>query len=223
VHPEGNEDLSPMSFANHADSQFQHQQLLAEQIQYQQQVQLLQAQMAAAHMQQQQPREQPMGSFFAPRFQALAAQRVAQQQQQAHQLQLQQAAQLAQAQQLFEMQQQQQILLQQEAEQERVKQQNLQTAPPVFEEDSPEPPHKVLGPTGRPQLAPTFTFGAKPRRESEAAERASVSPPPVVVNRSEGIGGAASTGLAGLAARAHKRTGSELSPAMAQQVSSSFT
>ncbi|KAK4687107.1 protein SSD1, partial [Tremellales sp. Uapishka_1] len=217
VHPEAeNEDLSPLSFAQHSDAQFQQQQLVA-QMQYQQMQQLLQAQMAAV-----QPRDhtshQSMSSFMAPRFQALAAQRAQQQQ-------------LAQMYELQQQQIQQQIYQQQQEAQAREAQlaqaeQDAYQSPAVFEEDSPEPRHSVLGPTGRPQLAPTFTFGTKPRQTSEAlsavSERVEMSPQlpaaPVVVNRSEGIGGAAATGLAGLAARAHRRTGSELTPAAAQQM-----
>jgi len=96
--------------------------------------------------------------------------------------------------------------------------QSAANAPPVFEEDSPEQKPVPLATNGRPQLNPNFTFGAK--RQQEAA-RESMSPPAnaPVINRSEGIGGAAATGLAGLAARAHKRTGSEVTPAMQEQVS----
>lgn len=220
VHQEAdNEDLSPLSYPSHIDESIQQQQLLAAQALQYQQIQLLQAQLAAAHQQAQQQHQQPhqSGSFIAPRFQALAAQRVAQQQQQ-------QAQQLAQAQQLYEMQQQQilEYARQQEDAQtaRALAEATLQNPPPVFEEDSPEPKHASLGPTGRPQLAPTFTFGGKKNAAESVPERASLSPPtqPPVINRSEGIGGAQATGLAGLAARAHKRTGSELTPAMQEQV-----
>jgi protein SSD1 len=223
VHPETeNEDLSPLSFSPHADGSYQHQQLLAaQQLQYQQ-IQLLQAQLAASQMQQVQQHQQhhQSTSFIAPRFQALAAQRAAQQQQL-------QAQQLAQAQQVFEIQQQQLLEYQRRQEESAaanaaaIAEATLKNPPPVFEEDSPEPRHASLGSGGRPQLAPSFTFGAK-RTQAEptnATDRSSMSPPgQPVINRSEGIGGAAATGLAGLAARAHKRTGSELTPAMQQQV-----
>ena len=211
---------------------YDYQQLLAaQQLQYQH-IQLLQAQLAASqlaaqqtqqqhHQQQQiQQQQQQMGSFIAPRFQALAAQRVAQQQQQ----QAQQAQQLAQAQQLFDLQQQQLVGVQRRTQEEQaraVAEATLHNPPPVFEEDSPEKQPTPLA-LARPQLAPTFKFGVKRQSMDETAERqSSVSPPqqPPVINRSEGIGGAAATGLAGLAARAHKRTGSEISAAMQQQVS----
>ncbi|WVQ80029.1 hypothetical protein IAT38_002130 [Cryptococcus sp. DSM 104549] len=234
VHPEAeNENLSPLSFAQHANFQYQQQQLLAAQHQQYQYIQLLQAQLAATQLAQQQAQQQqqaqnqqqqPMGSFIAPRFQALAAQRAAAQQQQ-------QAAQLAQAQQIFELQQAQ---IHQQQEEARAAAAAAAAATesaknqPVFEEESPEPHPRSLGPTGRPQLAPSFTFGAKSKHAakesvSEGSARDSLSPTqlhtsPVVVNRSEGIGGAAATGLAGLAARAHKRTGSEMSPALQQQL-----
>ncbi|EIW68380.1 hypothetical protein TREMEDRAFT_32205 [Tremella mesenterica DSM 1558] len=128
-----------------------------------QQLQLLQAQIAANQLaqqqaqQQHQPQHQQQSSFIAPRFQALAAQ-------------------------------------------------HDDTA--------------VLGPSGRPQLAPTFTFGAKQPGPLSPVRDDVTSPSqhPVTINRSEGIGGAAATGLAGLAARAHRRTGSEISPAMQQQL-----
>nr|XP_018261796.1 uncharacterized protein I303_06241 [Kwoniella dejecticola CBS 10117]OBR83954.1 hypothetical protein I303_06241 [Kwoniella dejecticola CBS 10117] len=239
AHPEVDEEHSPMSFAQQAEMQYQQQQLLAAQQQQYQYIQLLQAQIAAsqqlaqqqAHHQQQhqQQQQQPMGSFIAPRFQALAQQRAAQQQQQT-------ALQLAQAQQLYELQQAQ--LLQQQREQEAARAKAIAETmknQPVFAEDDEEPEVRnsisSVGPTGRPQLAPSFTFGAKPKHvKSESisdrgSARDSMSPPsthhtspPVVVNRSEGIGGAAATGLAGLAARAHKRTGSEMSAAMQQQL-----
>ena len=213
VHPEAdNEDMSPLSFISHADAQYHQQQLLAaQQLQYQQ-IQMLQAQIAANAMQSQQQHSQqqaqPMGSFIAPRFQALAAQRAAQQQQQ----------QLSHAQRIYELQQQQHAAFQRQQEEAQAHPADgtMQIPPPVFEEDSPEQRVGSLGPTGRPQLAPTFTFGKKPQ-SNESIEKASMSPP--LINRSEGIGGAAATGLAGLAARAHKRTGSELTPAMQQQVS----
>lgn len=205
--PLANVGYTPLSAHQEEDlvAEAYHQQLLqAQQLQYQQ-IQLLQAQIQANQLAQQQAQQQQhqMGSFIAPRFQALAAQRAAAQQQQ-------QAAQLAQAQQLYELQQQQ-IIQMQEAQAKAMAEATLQNPPPVFEEDSPEPRPASLGPTGRPQLAPAFTFGK--RRESVDES------PQVVVNRSEGIGGARATGLAGLAARAHKRTGSELTPAMQQQVS----
>lgn len=203
-----------MSYNQQADAQYQQQQILAaQQLQYQQ-LQLLQAQLATAQIsQQQQPQsQQQMGNFMAPRFQALAAQRAAQ-------LQQQQAQQLAHAQQLYDLQQQQLL----EAKRRRedtaraAAQAVLSNPPAVFEEDSPESKATPLGPTGRPQLAPSFTFGAKARGEGERDSRSPPQQPPVI-NRSEGIGGAAATGLAGLAARAHQRTGSEMSPAMQQQV-----
>ena len=222
VHPEAdNEDLSPLSYAQQSESQYQQQQILAaQQLQYQQ-LQLLQAQIAATQLSQQHQhqhqQQQSMGSFVAPRFQALAAQRAAQQQQQ-------QAQQLVHAQQLYELQQQQLLEAQrrQEESSRNTAQAVLSNPPAVFEEDSPEPEPKpaLLGPTGRPQLAPTFTFGAKARSESDRdATSAPVPSQPLLINRSEGIGGAEAAGLAGLAARAHKRTGSEMSPAMQQQVS----
>lgn len=220
VHQEAeNEDLSPLAYSPHPEAAFQYQQLLAAQALQYQQIQLLQAQLQYAHhqqqqQQQQQAHQQTSGSFVAPRFQALAAQRAAQQQQQA-------AAQLIQAQQAFEMQQQQLVELQRqkEAQAAAVAEATLRNPPPVFEEDSPEIRPASLGPTGRPQLAPSFTFGAKRNTvESSPSGRSPMSPPPVI-NRSEGIGGAQATGLAGLAARAHKRTGSELTPAMQAQVS----
>lgn len=207
-----------MAFSPNSDAGYHQQQLLAAQALQYQQIQLLQAQLASTQMQQlqqQQQTQQQSGSFIAPRFQALAAQRAAQQQQQ-------QVQQLAQATQLFELQQQQ-LIEHQRQESTRaaaIAEATLKNPPPVFEEDSPEPKHASLGPTGRPQLAPSFTFGAR-RNTGEPADRSSMSPPslPPVINRSEGIGGAAATGLAGLAARAHKRTGSELTPAMQEQVS----
>lgn len=171
----------------------QQQQMLAAQ---QLQLQLLQAQLVQQQLAAQQQRDQ---GFIAPRFQALAAQRAAVQQQQ------QQTAQLAEAQRLFEMhqQQQQQMLL---------AQQPLESgqAPPVFEEDSPEPTPASLGPTGRPQLNPGFTFGK--RRESAVEKKP--RPSSMFVNREE-----AANSLAGLAARAHKRAGSEMSSALEEQVS----
>lgn len=229
VHPEtDNEDLSPLSYPAVMDGSIQQQQLLAAQALQYQQIQILQAQLAAsqfahsqAQQQQSQHNQQPhqSGSFIAPRFQALAAQRAAQQQQQ-------QAQQLAQAQQLYEIQQQQllEYARQQDEAQaaQAIAEATLRNPPPVFEEDSPEPKHASLGPTGRPQLAPSFTFGAKRNVSDSTAEKQALSPPtqPPLINRSEGIGGAQSTGLAGLAARAHKRTGSELTPAMQEQVCS---
>lgn len=204
-----------MPYSQQSGAHYQQQQMLAaQQLQYQQ-IQLLQAQLAAAQTsQQQQQQQQQKGSFIAPRFQALAAQRQAQQQQQ------QQAQQLAQAQQMYELQRQQLLEAQRRQEEAAARsaaQAVLTNPPAVFEEDSPEGKPKSLGATGRPQLAPSFTFGGKPKSEST---RDPTSPPqhPPVINRSEGIGGAAATGLAGLAARAHKRTGSEMSPAMQQQV-----
>lgn len=167
-----------------------------------------------------------MGNFIAPRFQALAAQRAASQQQQ-------QASQLAQAQQVFELQQAQLLQQQEEATRASVRAAAEAAHPqnqPVFEEESPELQPHTVGTSGRPQLAPAFTFGAKPKHgvtesvSERGSGRESLSPPqsslsPIVVNRSEGIGGAAATGLAGLAARAHKRTGSEMSSVLQQQVS----
>nr|XP_019011760.1 uncharacterized protein I206_03866 [Kwoniella pini CBS 10737]OCF50541.1 hypothetical protein I206_03866 [Kwoniella pini CBS 10737] len=236
AHPEVEEEHSQMSFAQQAELQYQQQQLLAAQQQQYQYIQLLQAQIAAnqqlaqqqaQHQHQQQQQQQQMGSFIAPRFQALAQQRAAQQQQQT-------ALQLAQAQQLYELQQAQ--LLKQQRDQEEARAKAIAETmknQPVFAEDDEEleARQSSVGPTGRPQLAPSFTFGAKPKHvKSESisergSARDSMSPPsthhtspPVVVNRSEGIGGAAATGLAGLAARAHKRTGSEMSSAMQQQL-----
>ncbi|CAK9781321.1 RNB-domain-containing protein [Cutaneotrichosporon oleaginosum] len=182
VQPGQSVDFS--QFSQHAEVFQQQQQLLAAQ---QLQLQLLQAQLVQQQMASQQ--QQRDTGFIAPRFQALAAQRAALQQQQQ-----QQQAQMAEAQRLFELQQQQMLLAQQ---------QPIPETAPVFEEDSPE--HSPVGPTGRPQLNPNFTFGK--RRESQSDK------PPVVVDRSAGVGGAAATGLAGLAARAHKRSGSD----MAQQ------
>ena len=211
AHPEAdNEDLSRMAYNQQTDAQYQQQQVLAQQLHYQQ-IQLLQAQLAATQLSQQQ--QQQMSSFSAPRFQALAAQRAAQQQQQ-------QAQQLVHAQQLYELQQQQLLDAQRRREESAraAAAQAVLTHPPaVFEEDSPEAKPTSLGPTGRPQLAPTFTFGGKPRNETERDPILPAQHPPII-NRSEGIGGAAATGLAGLAVRAHKRTGSELTPAMQQQV-----
>ncbi|KIR41921.1 hypothetical protein I307_00409 [Cryptococcus deuterogattii 99/473] len=231
VHTEADdESLSSLSFAQHANFQYQQQQLLAAQQQQYQYIQLLQAQLAAsqlAHQQAQQAAQhqnQQMGNFIAPRFQALAAQRAAS-------LQQQQAAQLAQAQQVFELQQAQ--LLQQQEEARTSIQAAVEAAhpqnQPVFEEESPELQPRTVGPSGRPQLAPSFTFGARPKHgatesvSERGSGRESLSPPqsslsPIVVNRSEGIGGAAATGLAGLAARAHKRTGSEMSSVLQQQI-----
>ncbi|WRT68713.1 uncharacterized protein IL334_005693 [Kwoniella shivajii] len=235
AHSEAEEVHSPLSFAQQADMQFQQQQLLAAQQQQYQYIQLLQAQMVAsqqlaqqqAQQAQQQQQQQQMGGFIAPRFQALAQQRVAAQHQQT-------AIQLAQAQQVFELQQVQ--IIQQQRDQEEARATAINESmknEPVFEEEDEEPENanSSFGPTGRPQLAPSFTFGAKPKHavhesiSEKGSARDSMSPPsthhtspPVVVNRSEGIGGAAATGLAGLAARAHKRTGSEMSSAMQQQL-----
>ncbi|KAL1407749.1 Translational repressor [Vanrija albida] len=192
---EGGDDLGSFS----PDAFQQQQQLLAAQ---QLQLQLLQAQIVQQQIAAQQQRD---AGFIAPRFQALAAQRAAMQQQQ------QQTAQLVEAQRLFELHQQQQLLLAQQQEEATRSAAPLASPPAVFEEDSPETTPS-LGPTGRPQLNPGFTFGK--RRESGTEPKS----PPVVVNRSEGIGGAAATGLAGLAARAHKRSGSELTPAMEEQL-----
>ncbi|WVW85303.1 hypothetical protein I302_107341 [Kwoniella bestiolae CBS 10118] len=237
-HPEVDEDHSPLSFAQQAEMQYQQQQLLAAHQHQFQYIQLLQAQIAAsqqlAQQQQQQQQQQvqhphgQMGNFIAPRFQALAQQRAAQQQQQ------QTALQLAQAQQLYEIQQAQ-LLQQQEEARARAIAETMKNQPVFVEDEEPELQQSQsqfsLGPTGRPQLAPSFTFGAKPKHvksesiSDKSSARESMSPPsahhtspPVVVNRSEGIGGAAATGLAGLAARAHKRTGSEMSAAMQQQL-----
>lgn len=183
-------------YSQHSDM-FQQQQLLAAQ---QLQLQILQAQIVQQQLAaQQQQREQ---GFIAPRFQALAAQRAALQQQQ------QQTAQLAEAQRLFEMHQQQQLLFAHQQQQQpggdgARPDIPLISPPAVFEEDSPEPTPTTLGPTGRPQLNPGFTFGK--RRESGNADDKS--------RRSE----AAAT-LGGLAARAHKRSGSEITPAMEEQL-----
>lgn len=190
----------------------QYQQLLLAQHVQVQQIQLLQAQISANQLaaQQAQAQQQQSGSFTAPRFRALAEQR------QAHHAQ-QQLAQLTQAQQIYDMQQQA-LKAVQEAHAKAAAQATLKNPPPVFEEDD-EPDTRAPSQYGRPQLNPGFTFGAR-RRES-VDERKSLSPPqhPVVVDRQHGIGGAQATGLAGLAARAHRRTGSELTPAMQQQVS----
>lgn len=182
-------------FTQHTEVFQQQQQLLAAQ---QLQLQLLQAQLVQQQMASAQ--QQRDTGFIAPRFQALAAQRAALQQQQQ-----QQHAQLAEAQRVFEQQQQQLLLAQQQAA-------IPETAPAVFEEDSPELSPATLGPTGRPQLNPNFTFGK--RRES------STDKPTVIVDRSAGVGGAAATGLAGLAARAHKRSGSDMAQQDSEQVSS---
>lgn len=200
-----NEGMSPFGI----DFAYQ-QQLLAAQYQ---QIQLLQAQIQANQVAQQQAQQQQQQqqstSFIAPRFQALAAQRIQQQQEQ--QAQLYQAH--AQAQQVYQIQQQQMLDQQSNAH----KRSESADAPPVFEEDSPEQKPVPLGTSGRPQLNPNFTFGAK----RQNSDRESMSPPmgqAPIINRSEGIGGAAATGLAGLAARAHKRTGSEITPQMQEQV-----
>jgi protein SSD1 len=194
------------------------QQILAAQYQ---QIQLLQAQIQANQLAQQQAQQQQQQSqstsFIAPRFQALAAQRIQQQQEQQARLHIahEQAQQLYQTQAMQVLQQANQA----QAMQEQPNPQATAEATPVFEEDSPEHKPVALGTSGRPQLNPNFTFGAK--RQEAQAQRESMSPPtnPPVINRSEGIGGAAATGLAGLAARAHKRTGSEVTPAMQEQVS----
>jgi protein SSD1 len=188
------------------------QQLLAAQFQ---QIQLLQAQIQANQIAQQQAQQQHQQnqstSFIAPRFQALAAQRIQQQQEQ--QARLHQAHE--QAQHVYQAQALQ--VLQQATQAQTHLEQSAADAPPVFEEDSPEHKPVPLASGGRPQLNPNFTFGAK----RQDAQKEIMSPPtlPPVINRSEGIGGAAATGLAGLAARAHKRTGSEVTPAMQEQVS----
>jgi protein SSD1 len=187
------------------------QQLLAAQYQ---QIQLLQAQIQANQIAQQQAQQQQQSQstpFSAPRFQALAAQRMLQQQEQ--QARLHQAHE--QAQHMYQTQALQ--VLQQANEAQSNLEQSAANAPPVFEEDSPENKPVPLATSGRPGLNPNFTFGAK--RQQEPA-RESMSPPNIapLINRSEGIGGAAATGLAGLAARAHKRTGSEVTPAMQEQV-----
>lgn len=200
------------------------QEQLAQQLYAQYQaIQILQAQLAANQIAQQQVTQQVQqqaqqaGGFIAPRFQALAQQRLAQQQQQAQQL----AQAQVEAQQLFDLQQQQMLQQQQQqqqAEAQAIREAALKNPPPVFDEDD-EP--NVLGPTGRPQLAPSFTFGAKqPRQPTVPVRDDTISPTsqPITINRSEGIGGAQATGLAGLAARAHKRTGSDVTPAMQQQL-----
>jgi protein SSD1 len=193
------------------------QQILAAQYQ---QIQLLQAQIQANQLAQQQAQQQNQQnqstSFIAPRFQALAAQRIQQQQEQ--QIRLHQAHE--QAQQLYQ-NQALQIAQHNQAQKQhqRSDSQAVAEQTPVFEEDSPERKPVALGTSGRPQLNPNFTFGAK--RQETQPQQESMSPPaqPPVINRSEGIGGAAAAGLAGLAARAHKRTGSEVTPAMQEQVS----
>lgn len=190
VQPGQSVDFS--QFTQHAEVFQQQQQLLAAQ---QLQLQLLQAQLVQQQMASQQ--QQRDTGFIAPRFQALAAQRAALQQQQQ-----QQSAQMAEAQRVFELQQQQMLLAQQ---------QPIPETAPVFEEDSPEHSPAGAGPTGRPQLNPNFTFGK--RRESSSDK------PAVVVDRSAGVGGAAATGLAGLAARAHKRSGSDMNQQDTEQVS----
>lgn len=209
-----NEVMNPYSI----DFAYQ-QQILAAQYQ---QIQLLQAQIQANQIAQQQAQQQQQQtqstSFIAPRFQALAAQRIQQQQEQ--QIRLHQAHE--QAQQLYQVQALQiaQQASQAQTQHARSDSQAVAEQTPVFEEDSPEHKPVALGTSGRPQLNPNFTFGAK--RQEPQAQRESMSPPsqPPIINRSEGIGGAAATGLAGLAARAHKRTGSEVTPAMQEQVSS---
>lgn len=185
----GHESVDFSQLAQHAEV-FQHQQqLLAAQ---QLQLQLLQAQLVQQQMSTQQQRDQ---GFIAPRFQALAAQRAALQQQ--NQVQ---SSQLAEAQRLFEMHQQQQLLLAQQQAQ-----QPPRSPPAVFEDDSPESTPQGVGPTGRPQLNPNFTFGHK-RRDSSATSDDKT-------RRSE-----AAAGLGGLAARAHKRSGSQVDPAVEEQV-----
>lgn len=140
----------------------------------------------------QQQREQ---GFIAPRFQALAAQRAAMAQQQ------QQQQQLIEAQRLFEMHQQQQQLLLAQQQMEAAARDGRLSPLPVFEEDSPEAsPGPVRG-----QLNPGFTFGK--RRQSGADDKRSAG-------RAE-----AAAGLGNLAARAHKRTASEVAPAVDEQVS----
>lgn len=189
----------------------QYQQLLAAQrIQYQQ-IQLLTAQISANQLAQQQAQAQQYQMGLAPRFRALAEQR------QAHVTQ-QQVAALAQAQQVYEMQQQ--ALLSVEDARQKAAQATLRNPPPVFEEDDePERPGYggIDGLPRREQLNPSFSFGAKRHAASESI--GSLPQQPIRVDRSQGIGGAEATGLAGLAARAHKRTGSELTPAMQEQVS----
>jgi protein SSD1 len=202
----------------------QYQQLLiAQRVQYQQ-IQLLQAQIGANQMaaQQAQLQAQQSGSFVAPRFRALAEQRQAQQTQQ-------QIAQLGQAQQVYEMQQQA-LMKVQEAHARAAAQEALKNPAPVFEEDEEEynqqQQRKQQALLEQRQKAkemnPAFNFGAKRQGTDDRQKASSMSPPmgnTVIVDRSQGIGGAQATGLAGLAARAHKRTGSELTPAMQQQVS----
>ncbi|BEJ00527.1 hypothetical protein CcaverHIS631_0503840 [Cutaneotrichosporon cavernicola] len=190
VQPGQSVDFS--QFSQHNDVFQQQQALLAAQ---QLQLQLLQAQLMQQQMTGQQQRD---AGFIAPRFQALAAQRAALQQQQ----QQQQSVHMAEAQRMFELQQQQQMLLAQ--------QQPIPETAPVFDEESPEHSPTAVGPTGRPQLNPNFTFGK--RRESSSDK------PLVVVDRSAGVGGAAATGLAGLAARAHKRSGSDMNQQDTEQV-----
>lgn len=187
VQPGQSVDFS--QFNQHTDVFQQQQQLLAAQ---QLQLQLLQAQLMQQQMAGQQQRD---AGFIAPRFQALAAQRAALQQQQQ-----QQSVQMAEAQRMFELQQQQLLLAQQQA---------IPDNSPVFEEESPGHSPTTVGPIGRPQLNPNFTFGK--RRESS-------DKPPVVVDRSAGVGGAAATGLAGLAARAHKRSGSDMNQQDSEQL-----
>lgn len=100
---------------------------------------------------------------------------------------------------------------------------------------------EMLGPTGRPVLAPTFTFGT--RRQSagqDNAQQPQYQPPAAYANlgyddepsaiiaRSQSFAmgteppaqnvAPGMSALLGLAARAHRRTGSEMSPQMAQQV-----
>jgi hypothetical protein len=99
---------------------------------------------------------------------------------------------------------------------------------------------EILGPTGRPVLAPTFTFGQRRQSTGQEAQQqhlqqqqaamAAMSFDDVqqVMARSQSfaMGSEAPaqvvapgmSALLGLAARAHRRTGSEMSPQMAQQV-----
>jgi protein SSD1 len=116
----------------------------------------------------------------------------------------QQNAQLAEAQRLFEMHQQQQLLAQQQqlAQEDQLARSGPVSPGGVFEDSSPEPtPQPVRG-----QLNQTFTFG---KRRDTNDDKSGRTP-----NRSE-----AAAGLGGLAARAHRRTGSEMTPAMEEQVS----
>jgi protein SSD1 len=107
------------------------------------------------------------------------------------------------------MHQQQQLLAQVQQQQQQQQQQQHEgvlirgatVSPNVFEEESPEPSPQLV----RGQLNQGFTFGK--RRESGVDDKGRPA------NRSE-----AAASLGGLAARAHKRSGSEITPAMEEQM-----